>query len=164
MVVFQPDFDKIEQDNRDEEGSTENSPLMGNSAEKSSTTSLNAKKPAIFNTPKIVPKDDITSVNDATDAVVCEQPNKKRTIPTSKIYPKLKIFIKPQSILESVDSPLVVFALDDVKKIKVVPPRPGGLYPCLSDVEGQTSEEEKQSCPARCADVALDCCFFFFCV
>ncbi|XP_077283732.1 anillin, actin binding protein isoform X2 [Arctopsyche grandis] len=132
-VIFRrfqtPDFDKIEQDNRDDDGSSEISPLMGNAAVKSSTTSLNAKKPAIFNPPKTIlaqSDDQISSTTDKTDAIVNNQPKKRC----------------------SIDSPLVVSALDNVKKIKVAPPRPGGIYPHLSDVEGQTSEEEKQSCPA----------------
>ena len=33
--------------------------------------------------------------------------------------------------------------LTDVKKIKVSPPKPGHLYPCLSDLEATTETESE---------------------
>ncbi|XP_044739105.1 anillin-like isoform X2 [Chrysoperla carnea] len=42
------------------------------------------------------------------------------------------------------DSPVVQAVLEDVKRIKVSPPKNGKLYPCLSDIEASTANEDTE--------------------
>ncbi|XP_019754287.2 anillin isoform X2 [Dendroctonus ponderosae] len=43
------------------------------------------------------------------------------------------------------DSPQVASVLDEVKRIKVSPPKAGRLYPCLSDIEATTTDQDTRT-------------------
>ncbi|XP_018329848.1 anillin-like isoform X2 [Agrilus planipennis] len=66
------------------------------------------------------------------------------------------------------NSPKVAAVLEDVKRIKVVPPKEGRLYPCLSDIEAATeTETEPQTAsptPNNRCDTFIDWCLFLFCL
>lgn len=56
---------------------------------------------------------------------------------------------------ETLDSPEVISAVGDVKRIKVNPPKEGGLYPALSDLE--TTESEHDYTTASVGGSESDC-------
>ncbi|XP_063217461.1 anillin-like isoform X2 [Bacillus rossius redtenbacheri] len=47
-------------------------------------------------------------------------------------------------------------AVKDLKKIKVSPPKPGKLYPCLSDIEATTTETETDAADDECQSVSSE--------
>ncbi|KAK4885871.1 hypothetical protein RN001_002142 [Aquatica leii] len=57
------------------------------------------------------------------------------------------------------DSPNVAAALDEVKRIKVSPAKPGKLYPCLSDIETATETENEQNTASTSNNSSYEDCF-----
>lgn len=70
----------------------------------------------------------------------------------------LTLFLKlisGDSIDDQNDSPEVRSVLDDVKRIRVNPPKDGRLYPTLSDIE--TTESERDYTTATVTESENDC-------
>jgi len=49
------------------------------------------------------------------------------------------------TVAAEADSPQVVSVLDEVKRIKVTAPKPGRLYPNLSDIEATTTDQDTRT-------------------
>lgn len=65
-------------------------------------------------------------------------------------------------------SPKVAAVLEDVKRIRVSPPKAGKLYPNLSDIEATTETENENASPSesnnsRC-DTFTEWILFCFCL
>ncbi|CAK1543587.1 unnamed protein product [Leptosia nina] len=122
-------------DDHSENDPSEKAPLMG------STTSLAQRKPEIIaNVPKTTTDKEPVEREKEDDKIVEAQPIKRRS--------------------SQQDSPVVLSVLDDVKRIKVnsketngtVVQQPTSIYPRLSDIETENSQEEYSDCGGSSED------------
>ncbi|XP_060534252.1 anillin isoform X2 [Cylas formicarius] len=86
------------------------------------------------------PDDDADVVDERTAMIKEKQPTVVKNVPKSAEKRK-----SGDTNGAKADSPHVISVLEDVKRIKVSPPKAGRLYPNLSDIEGTTTEAETRS-------------------
>ncbi|KAF5291923.1 hypothetical protein FQA39_LY14155 [Lamprigera yunnana] len=84
----------------------------------------------------------------------------KESLPPPSLPPACSSAIKKRSSRSCIeDSPKVTAALEDVKRIKVSPAKPGKIYPCLSDIEATTETENEQNTGTSNSNSSYEDCF-----
>ncbi|XP_066144957.1 anillin-like isoform X1 [Euwallacea fornicatus] len=100
-------------------------------------------------------EDEIQKVNSDSDSDSEEETVDERTVMLKERTPKIvpiqerrKSAEKRKSgsrLSSEADSPHVVSVLDDVKRIKIIAPKPGKMYPSLSDIDATTTDPETRT-------------------